>query len=227
MALAPVLESLIARRELVPEEARSLITRLMDPETQDAAIAGVLVALRCKGVTGRELAAFASVLRDQSLGLSHEFPTLVDTCGTGGGRPSFNLSTGAAIVAAAAGARVAKHGNRAVTSACGSADVLEALGVVLHAEPEHLVHVLERTGIAFLFAPQHHPGVRHVGAARKALGVRTVFNLLGPLANPAGAKRQLIGVYEAALIRPVAEALQLLGCEHGLVVHGEDALDEI
>lgn len=227
MAFAPVLEALIARCDLDPDGARALIGRLMDPDSDDAAIAGVLIALRCKGVTGTELAAFASVLRERSLGLSHEYPTLVDTCGTGGGRPSFNLSTGAAIVAAAAGARVAKHGNRAVTSSCGSADVLEALGVVLHADPEHLAHVLERTGIAFLFAPLHHPGVKHVGAARKALGVRTVFNLLGPLANPAGAKRQLIGVYDAALMRPMAEALRDLGCEHGLVVHGGDALDEI
>lgn len=200
---------------------------MMSGEADDAWIAGILIALRAKGVTGGELAAFADVMRDHAMSLSSTHPTLIDTCGTGGGRSTFNLSTGAAIVAAAAGAKVAKHGNRAVTSLCGSADVLEALGVVLVADPERLQHLLDSVGIVFLFAPHHHPAMRHVSSARKALGVRTVFNQLGPLANPAGAKRQLIGVYDEALLLPMAEALVKLGCERGLVVRGEDGMDEI
>jgi anthranilate phosphoribosyltransferase len=152
---------------------------------------------------------------------------LVDTCGTGGGIPSFNLSTGAAILAASAGAKVAKHGNRAVTSSCGSADVLEALGVNVSSEPEGAARLLDRAGIAFFFAPTHHPALRHVGKVRRELGVRTVFNQLGPLANPAGARRQLVGVYEPGLVRPMAEALLDLGAERALVVYGEEGLDEI
>jgi anthranilate phosphoribosyltransferase len=186
-----------------------------------------LVALRMKGVNAAELAGFAEVLREHAVSLSHGFPRLVDTCGTGGGPPTFNISTGTAIVAAAAGAKVAKHGNRAVTSKCGSADVLEALGVRLGGEPEQLLSTLENIGIVFLFAPNHHPAMKSVGPARKALGVRTVFNQLGPLANPAGAKRQLVGVYDPGLVRPMAEALVLLGSEHSFVVHGEGGLDEV
>jgi anthranilate phosphoribosyltransferase len=166
-------------------------------------------------------------MRANATRLEHGFPTLVDTCGTGGGPPTFNLSTGAAILAAAAGAKVAKHGNRAVTSKCGSADVLEALGIGLGSEPEQLLKVLENVGIAFLFAPHHHPAMRHVGPARKAIGVRTVFNQLGPLANPAGARRQLVGVYDLSLVMPMAEALALLGAEHAYVVHSEEGMDEV
>lgn len=227
MSAHALLESLIAGRDLGWQEAQSLMRFYMSGEAEDAWIAGTLVALRMKGVRGEELAAFASVLREHALGLARSHPAMVDTCGTGGGRPSFNLSTAAAIVAASAGAKVAKHGNRAVTSRCGSADVLEALGVVLVSDPEVLQHVLDSVGIVFLFAPHHHPAMRHVGAARKALGVRTVFNQLGPLANPAGANRQLIGVYDPALLRPMADALVALACERALVVHGEDGLDEI
>lgn len=227
MAAPALLESLLAGRELGWNEAQGLMHGMMSGEADDAWIAGILVALRAKGVTGGELAAFADVMRDHAMSLSNTHPKLIDTCGTGGGRSTFNLSTGAAIVAAAAGAKVAKHGNRAVTSLCGSADVLEALGVVLVAEPERLQHLLDSVGIVFLFAPHHHPAMRHVMSARKALGVRTVFNQLGPLANPAGAKRQLIGVYDSALILPMADALSKLGCERGLVVRGEDGMDEI
>jgi anthranilate phosphoribosyltransferase len=159
--------------------------------------------------------------------LHHSFETLVDTCGTGGGIPTFNISTASAIVAAAAGAKVAKHGNRAVTSRCGSADVLEALGVPIQGDAEVLLHRLEQDGLVFLFAPAHHPAMRHVGKARKDLGVRTVFNQLGPLANPAGAKRQLIGVYDDGLMRSMGEALNCLGTERALLVHGDDGMDEV
>jgi anthranilate phosphoribosyltransferase len=227
MSARALLDSLIAGRDLGWQEAQTLMRYYTSGEADDAWIAGTLVALRMKGATGGELAAFASVLRESALGLGRAHPAMVDTCGTGGGRPSFNLSTAAAIVAAAAGAKVAKHGNRAVTSHCGSADVLEALGVVLVSDPEVLQHILDAVGIVFLFAPHHHPAMRHVGAARKALGVRTVFNQLGPLANPAGANRQLIGVYDPTLVRPMAEALVALACERAIVVHGEDGLDEI
>ena len=200
---------------------------LTSGEAPDAQIGGFLVALRAKGVTSSELAAFAQVLRERAAALTHEHKDLVDTCGTGGGRPSFNISTAAAIVAASAGARIAKHGNRGVTSACGSADVLEALEVNIQLPIERQTQVLNEAGIVFMFAPAHHPAMRHVGPARKALGLRTVFNQLGPLANPAGARRQLIGVYEQAMVRPMAEALVRLGVERALVVHGEDGLDEI
>lgn len=227
MNRAGLLDRILLGKELGWAEAQGLMRALMSGEAEDAWIAGVLVALRAKGVTGNELAAFADVMRSHALQLSSQHPNLVDTCGTGGGRATFNLSTAAAFVAAAAGAKVAKHGNRAVTSTCGSADVLGELGVSLLADPELLRHLLDSTGIVFLFAPHHHPAMRHVGAARKALGIRTVFNQLGPLSNPAGAKRQLIGVYQADLLVPMGEALARLGCEHALVVHGEDGMDEI
>jgi anthranilate phosphoribosyltransferase len=190
-------------------------------------VAGVLVALQAKGTRPSELAGFAEALRASAKKIVCDETRLVDTAGTGGGRPSFNLSTGAAIVAAAAGAKVAKHGNRSVTSACGSADVLEALGVRLVEDPARIRDILETVGIAFMFAPNHHGSLKAVGPVRKALGIRTIFNQLGPLANPAGAKYQLIGVYDPGLLRPMAEALVLLGAERAFVVHGEDGMDEV
>jgi anthranilate phosphoribosyltransferase len=227
MTFGQIMEPLLAMRSLEEAEATGLMEFLIGGQATDAQIASILTALRLKGCVADELTSFATVLRRNSLGLSGEWTNLVDTCGTGGGRPSFNISTAAAIVAASAGARIAKHGNRAVTSACGSADVLEALGVRLGAEPERLAHQLETTGIAFLFAPAHHPALRHAGNARRELGFRTVFNQLGPLANPAGARRQLIGVYEASLLRPMGEALARLGADRAILAHGEDGLDEI
>lgn len=221
------LADLKANRNLQSEQATGLMGFLVGGQAPDAFIADTLIAINAKGVTGVELAAFAGVLRSHALSIPHTEPRLVDTCGTGGGRPSFNLSTAAAIIAAAAGAKVAKHGNRGVTSRCGSADVLEALGVRLTEDPEALIHVLDSVGMVFLFAQHHHPAMRNVGAVRKALGVRTVFNLLGPLANPAGAKRQLIGVYDRKFLEPVSEALSILGVEKALVVHGHDGMDEI
>lgn len=200
---------------------------LMHGSASDVEVASFLTALQAKGAAGLELATFALVMQDHVIRLDHDLPDVLDTCGTGGGAPSFNLSTGAAIVAAAAGARVAKHGNRAVTSRCGSADVLEALGITITAPLDVWRGTLEQFGIAFLFAPNHHPAMRFVGPVRKALGIRTVFNQLGPLANPARAKRQVIGVYDDTLLRPMAEAAHLLGIEKAWVARGEDGLDEV
>jgi anthranilate phosphoribosyltransferase len=183
--------------------------------------------MRIKGCTTQELAAFATVLREHAATISHSYSDLVDTCGTGGGSPSFNISTAAALVACAAGAKIAKHGNRGQTSSCGSADVLEELGVVIHSDPDRLRSILDKAGIVFLFAQAHHQAMRHVVSARKQLQVRTIFNQLGPLANPAGATRQLIGVYDAGLMRSMGEALNQLGTERALIVHGDDGLDEI
>lgn len=227
MAFAEIIHPLLERRDLNRGQAEALMRFLMSGDASEAQIGAALIALRIKGSTTQELAAFATVMREFAFTIQTPYRDLVDTCGTGGGCPSFNLSTAAAIVACGAGAKIAKHGNRAQTSFCGSADVLEELGVVLHADPEKLLHILDTVGIVFLFAPSHHQAMRHVGAARKQLQVRTVFNQLGPLANPAGATRQLIGVYEPGLMRSMGDALRLLGTERALVVHGEDGLDEI
>jgi anthranilate phosphoribosyltransferase len=227
MSFPDLVQPLIERKDLSESQAVELMRHLMSGEATEAQIGGVLLGLRIKGCTTRELAAFASVLRERAASVTHSFDDLVDTCGTGGGIPSFNISTAAAIVAAAAGVRIAKHGNRGVTSKCGSADVLEHLGVRIGGDQETLAHQLDTSRIVFLFAPSHHPAMRYVGKARQELGLRTVFNQLGPLANPAGAKRQLIGVYDGALMRSMAEALRLLGSERVLIVHGDDGLDEI
>lgn len=220
-------EGLLAGNELSDEDAQELMDSMVTGEATEAQVGGTLIALAHKGCSGQELASFAGVLRRHATAVGAAPEGLVDTCGTGGGTPSFNLSTAAAIVASAAGAKVAKHGNRAVTSSCGSADVLEALGVRISAEPETVQRLLDNVGLCFLFAPNYHPALKNVGKVRKELGVRTVFNQLGPLANPAGAKRQMIGVYHDSLLEPMAEALRLLGTERAMVVRGEDGLDEI
>ena len=222
-----VLDALLVPRDLDTSEARALMEHPTGGEASPARIAAALIALRAKGCTGIELAAFAEVLRARAAPFPAVARTLVDTCGTGGGAPSFNLSTAAAIIASAAGAAVAKHGNRAVTSACGSADVLEALGVRLDPSPERAADMLATIGLAFLFAPSLHPAMKAVGPTRRELGVRTVFNQLGPLVNPAGARRQIVGVYDPALLEPMADALALLGAERALVVHGRDGMDEL
>lgn len=203
------------------------MAELMGGEVPDALSGAFLAALQTKGVTGQELAAFARVMRSNANRIDLGPGDLVDTCGTGGGRSTFNLSTASAIVAAAAGAKVAKHGNRAVTSKCGSADVLEALGIPIEGDADTLRQRFERYGLVFLFAPAHHPAVRHVGSVRRTLGIQTVFNVLGPLANPAGAKRQVVGVSSEAALRPMAQALFELGTELSYVVRGEDGLDEV
>lgn len=227
MQLGPILESLLRGDELTPDTAGEIMGALMDGEATEVQISSFLVAMRAKGATGRELAAFASAMRERALHLTTRHDDLVDTCGTGGGIPSFNLSTAAAFVACAAGARVAKHGNRAMSSKCGSADVIETLGAKLTDDPPSLVRLLETVKIAFLFAQTHHPAMRHVGPVRKALGIRTVFNQIGPLANPAGAKRQVIGVYDESIGPAMAAAAMELGNERVWVVRGRDGLDEI
>ncbi len=227
MTFAELVLPLVERRDLDPERAGAIMRYLVGGDATDAQIGGVLLALRVKGSTTRELAAFAAELRSHAALLDTDPDGLVDTCGTGGGIPSFNVSTAAAFVAAGAGVRIAKHGNRAMTSRCGSADVLEALGVPVVGDPEHLAHVLDAVGLVFMFAQSHHPAMRHVAKARRELGQRTVFNQLGPLLNPAGARRQLVGVYDPALMRSMGEALNVLGCERAYLVHGLEGLDEI
>lgn len=221
------METLVRRGDFEAPEAEAFITFLVSGEATDAQIGGALSALASKGATYTELAAFARVLRAKALQVGSTVPNLVDTCGTGGGATSFNISTAAAFVAAAAGAHVAKHGNRAVTSVCGSADVLEALGARIDGDSEQALHLIETVGIAFLFAQAYHPAMRAVGKVRRELGFRTVFNQLGPLLNPAGAKRQLIGVFDPSLLLPMGQALLEIGAERALVVHGSDGLDEI
>ena len=227
MTFPQLMDPLLSAQDLTAEQARELMLFLTSGEAADAQIGAVCAALRVKGTTATELAGFASVLREQSLGPKHDFHDLVDTCGTGGGAPSFNISTGAAFVSAACGVRIAKHGNRGVTSAYGSADVLETLGAKIQTDEGVLLRMLRQVGIGFMYAPAHHPGMRHVGKARKDLGFRTVFNQLGPLANPIDAKRQLVGVYDPKIAFSMAEALMKLGTERALVAHGEDGLDEV
>jgi anthranilate phosphoribosyltransferase len=227
MTYAELVRPLVERRDMTPEAAGGLMRYLIGGEATDAQIGGALLALRVKGCTTGELAAFVSEIRRHALFIDAPTKGLIDTCGTGGGIPSFNISTAAAFVAAGAGVRIAKHGNRAVTSTCGSADVLEALGVPTEGESEHLAHLLETTGLVFLYAPNHIPAMRHVARARRELGQRTVFNQLGPLLNPARADRQLIGVYDPGLMRSMGEALRLLGSQRAYLVHGMEGLDEI
>jgi len=227
MILGSILEKVIRGEELSSDEAKAVMNLMVTGEATQAQAGGFMVALRAKGVTGRELAAFAEVLRGSAVRVHHNHDNVVDIVGTGGGAPSFNISSGSSFVAAAAGAKVAKHGNRAVTSSCGSADVLEALGINLYNEPERLTRIFDVCGIMFMLAPSHHPALRHIAGARRELGVRTVFNQLGPLVNPAFVQCQLLGVYSEALCQSTAEALQIMGAKRALVVFSEDGLDEI
>ncbi len=225
-AFAEALKAVAEGGSLTADQAEAAFAHLMDGDAPDAAVGGFLLALKVRGETADELVGGARALRARALTI--EGPRdVVDTCGTGGGYSSFNVSTAAALVAAGAGAKVAKHGNRTVTRKSGSADVLEALGVGLDAPPETASACLTEAGVCFLFAPAHHSAMRHVAKARQALGVRTIFNSLGPLANPAGARRQLVGVNHERLMLPMAEALNALGAIRALVVHGEDGLDEV
>ena len=210
------------------DEAEDLFGRMIDGEVSDPLKAALLVALRMKGEAVAEMAGAATAMRRRATPIPHRREAVVDTCGTGGdGRGTFNISTAAALVAAAAGAPVAKHGNRSISSRSGSADVLAALGVRLDEDPATAGRALEEVGICFLFAPYFHPGMREVMQVRRELALRTIFNLLGPLINPAGARRQLMGVYAASLVEPIGRVLAELGTEHALVVHGDDGLDEI
>jgi len=228
MTMKEAIATVVDGRDLAPAQAAAVMNVMMEGQATPAQIGGFLTALRAKGETPAEIAAFARVMREHAI---HVKPNvagiLVDTCGTGGdGAQTFNISTAAAFVAAGAGITVVKHGNRGVSSRCGSADVLTALGVDIGVDPGRQAAIVRETGIVFLFAPSHHPAMKHVMATRQDLGCRTVFNLLGPLANPAGADAQVLGVYKKDLTRPVAEVLSLLGVSRGMVVHGS-GLDEI
>lgn len=228
MTIRQAISRLIDRQNLEPEEAVRVMTAIMEGNASPSQIGAFLAALRMKGETPAEIAAFARVLRQHAVRVSPVTQkTLVDTCGTGGdGTHTFNISTASALVAAGAGILVVKHGNRSVSSTCGSADVLSALGVNLAVDPVHQQEIVEQVGIAFLYAPAHHPAMRHVMTARQELGCRTVFNILGPLANPAGAQAQVLGVYTPDLTQPMAEVLRILGLSRAMVVHGS-GLDEI
>jgi anthranilate phosphoribosyltransferase len=227
------------RQSLSREEARAVMSQVLTGHCTDAQIAALLVALHMKGETVEEIVGFAEAIRAAAVPLNLQpDPTLdvsgtgrdalVDTCGTGGDASgTFNISTATALVVAGAGVRVAKHGNRSVTSKCGSADVMEALGVNINLAPARIAVCLEEVGIAFLFAPAMHSAMKYVQSARRELRLRTVFNLLGPLTNPAHASAQVVGVYSAALVEKLAEALSMLGLHRALVVHGLDGLDEI
>lgn len=229
MNYAQTLSKLIERKDLPFSEMRELMESIMGGQLTPAQIAAVLIALRIKGETVDEIAAAAQVMRELSLKVNVKPSThLIDTCGTGGdGAQTFNISTASAFVAAAAGAQVAKHGGRSVSSTCGSADVLEKLGVNVNLTPEQVAQCVDKIGVGFMFAPNHHSAMKHAAPVRRELGVRTLFNLLGPLTNPAGAQNQVLGVFSRELTSKLAQVLSELGSMHVLVVHGSDGLDEI
>jgi anthranilate phosphoribosyltransferase len=218
----------VARESFSESEMEGVMQQIISGAATPAQIGGLLVALRMKGETVEEITGAVRTLRAYATPVRPRAAVLVDTCGTGGDRRgTFNVSTAAALIAAGAGVTIAKHGNRAMSGTVGGADVLEALGVKLDLPPERVAACIDTVGIGFLFAPSFHPAMRHAAAPRRELGVRTLFNLLGPLSNPAGARRQVVGVFAAEWTEPLAHALGRLGSEHVLVVHGADGLDEI
>jgi len=228
MEIQAAIKSVMARRDLSVDEMASVMQQIMTGECTPSQIGGFLVGLRMKGETVDELSAAARVMRDLSTRVEVACDHLVDTAGTGGDSSgSFNISTASAIVAAAAGAHVAKHGNRSMTSSSGSADVLEAAGVKLDISPAQIGECIEQVGVGFMFAPAHHGAMKHAIGPRREMAVRTVFNVLGPLTNPAGAPNQVIGVFDAELVELMARVLQQLNSHHVMVVHGEDGMDEI
>src|SRR5438874_6108211 len=219
---------LLDRKQLARAEARAVMDEIMRGEATPAQIGGFLIALRSKGETADEIAGCAEAMREHALPVRPQRDDLVDTAGTGGdGARTINISTAAALVAAAVGAGVAKHGNRAVSSASGSADVLEALGFNLELEHDRIAQSIDELGFGFLFAPTHHPAMRHAAPVRSELAARTVFNVLGPLTNPAGARAQVVGVYAPELVRTIAEVLAQLGATRAFVVHGAGGIDEL
>jgi anthranilate phosphoribosyltransferase len=221
------IKTLVSKKSLTMDEAASVMEEIMNGEATPAQFGAFVTALRLKGETVDEIVGLVRTMRAKAVPVVVGGPA-VDTCGTGGdGAGTFNISTAAAFVAAAAGLTVAKHGNRAMSSRCGSADVLEALGVRIDLNARQVQKCLNQVGIGFMFAPIFHPAMKYAAPSRREIGIRTVFNLLGPLTNPAGARAQVVGVAEAALMKKLALALRSLGCEHALVVHGEDGLDEI
>jgi len=228
MLIQHAIQKLLDRQNLNADEMRVVMRLIMSGNATDAQIAGFLIALRCKGETIDEIAAAAEVMRQLATRVNIVGEHIIDTCGTGGdGANTFNISTTSAFVVAAAGGQVAKHGNRSVSSSCGSADVLEVAGVNLALSAEQVAQCVNEIGIGFLFAPKHHGAMKHTIKVRKDMGVRTLFNLLGPLSNPAAAPNQLIGVFAKEWVEPLAQVLKKLGSQHVLVVNAEDGLDEI
>jgi anthranilate phosphoribosyltransferase len=230
MNIQTAINDVIDRKNLGHDQMIAAMREVMTGIATPAQIAGFLVALRMKGETVTEIAAAAQVMRELStrVQLTVNRKHLVDTCGTGGDSAGvFNISTASAFVVAAAGGKVAKHGNRSITSKCGSADLLEAAGVKINLRPEQVARCVEELGVGFMFSINHHGAMKHAIGPRRELGTRTIFNLLGPLTNPAGAPNQVLGVYARQWVRPVAEVLKALGSEHVLVVHSRDGLDEI
>ena len=227
MSIRDALGKLVLGYDLTREEASAAMRSLVDGEATPSQIAGFAIALRMKGETPEEVAGLAEVMREAAIHVEAG-DDVVDVVGTGGdGAGTFNISTVSALVLASAGGRVAKHGNRSITSACGAADFLEAIGIAIDLPPEGVARCIDETGFGFMFAPLYHPAMRYAGAPRREIGVRTVFNILGPLTNPAGARRQLTGVAVPGLGETVARVLSLMGAEHAVIVHGQDGLDEI
>lgn len=228
MNIQDAIKQVTAGENLPREVMHAVMQTIMQGEATPAQIGGLLVGLRCKGETVDEITAAAEVMRELSAKVNIDKTHLVDTCGTGGdGANTFNISTTSAFVVAAAGAKVAKHGNRSVSSTCGSADVLEAAGVNLNLSPEQVAQSVNEIGIGFMFAPMHHSAMKHAIGPRKELGMRTIFNVLGPLTNPAAAPNQVLGVFADELLKTMAKVLQQLGSKHVLVVRSEDGMDEI
>ena len=228
MELPQAINTVLQRKDLSEEEMQSVMQTIMTGGATDAQIGGFLIGLRMKGETVNEIAAAASVMRDLAAKVDISSEHLVDTCGTGGDASgTFNISTASAFVVAAAGAKVAKHGNRSISSKSGSADVLEAAGVNLNLKPEQVAECINKVGVGFMFAPAHHGAMKHAIGPRKEMAARTIFNVLGPLTNPASAPNQVLGVFSDELLEPMANVLQKLGSRHVLVVHACDGLDEI
>jgi anthranilate phosphoribosyltransferase len=228
MDMQEAIRAVTERRDLGPEEMSDVMQLIMTGKATPAQVGGFLIGLRMKGETVDEIAAAARVMRELAAHVDVAGPHLVDTCGTGGDAAStFNISTASAMVVAAAGGKVAKHGNRSISSKSGSADVLETAGVNLELTPEQVANCVNEIGVGFMFAPKHHGAMKHAIGPRKEMGVRTVFNVLGPLTNPASAPNQVLGVFSDELVEPLAKVLQKLGSEHVLVVHAEDGMDEI
>jgi len=228
MKLQQALAAVVSGADLEQAQMSAVMRQLMSGDATDAQIGGLLVALRMKGETTGEIAGAAELMRELATPVAVSEENLVDIVGTGGdGANLFNVSTASSFVAAAAGARVAKHGNRSVSSTCGSSDVLEHLGVPLDLSPEQVARAVDAVGVGFMFAPAHHSAMRHAIGPRRELGMRTLFNILGPLTNPAHVKRQVIGVFSPDLCLPMAEVLKVLGSVHAMIVHSDDGLDEI
>lgn len=228
MSIRDAIGKVVHGESLEADEAEQVCGEILRGEATPAQIAAMITSLRMKGETVDEILGFARAMREAGTGIQHSHKTVIDTCGTGGDRHgTFNISTAAAFVAAAGGVPVAKHGNRAVSSKCGSADVLRELGVKIDCSVEVTQRCLDELGICFLFAPFYHGAMKHAGPTRQEIGIRTVFNMIGPISNPAGATHQILGVYSEQIMQPLGEVLQELGTLHSLIVHSSDGLDEI